>query len=159
MPPLAALESPRRRWTSPEVDKLGICFRGCSLFVNTHCRAASAFPGISTQPSRCFQARSFLRTKFHPKPLQVSVTGDSQQCRLYFSSSISLKFVRVPATQKKPTAGSWLNTNSSGDRAPWISALKGLGKKVPNKKMTGAECCMVTFYPSLKREGNKCNSS
>lgn len=99
----------------------GDLFQEMFLLVNTHRRArraGSAFPGTSTQWSISFQARIFLRTKFHPKPLQVSVTGDSQQCRLYFSSSISLEFVRVPAIQKKPTAGSWLNTKCSGAQAP-----------------------------------------
>lgn len=112
-------------------------FQEMFLFVNTHQRmrrAGSAFPGTSTQWSISFQARMFLRTKSHPKPLQVSVTGDSQQSRLYFSSSISLEFVRVPAIQKKPTAGSWLNTNCSG---AW--AYKALGKKFPNKKVAGAD--------------------
>lgn len=81
----------------------GDLFQEMFLFVNTHWRAGragSAFPGISTKWSIRFQAR-ILRTKFHPKPCQVSVTGDSQQCRLYFSSSISLEFVRVPSYSEK----------------------------------------------------------
>lgn len=71
-------------------------------------------PVISTKPSISFHASIFLGTKFHPKPLKASVTGDSQQSRSYFSYSISIEFVRVAAIQKKPTGASWLNTNCSG---------------------------------------------
>lgn len=120
----------------------GDLFQEMSLLVNTHGRArrgGSASPGISTQPSISCQARIFLRTKFHPKPLQVSVIGDSQQCRLYFSSSISLEFVRVPAIQNKPTAGSWLDTNCSGSSSTLDFCKKSTWKKIPNKKMTGAD--------------------
>lgn len=75
-----------------------------------------------------------------PSKTSPSVSHRRQPAvQVVLPSSISLEFVRVPAIQKKPTAGSWLNTSCWGAQAPWISVKKTLGKKLPNKKMTGAD--------------------
>lgn len=152
---------------------MAICFRRWNHLFKTHWRARELTPlllVISTKLSASFHASIFLRTRFHPNCLKVSVTGDSQQFKLYFSHSISITFVRIPVIQKKPTGLLWLNINCSRAQMHWISALKSSCKRITQQKddrsrWGPADCNMqnacshFVHYSRLKTGGNKHNTT